>query len=86
MDVVVHYQLPSTRENYIHRSGRTARADNPGLSVAMVGPKDFKSYKKVSSNMTEFPIENRRLTVLRPAVEVARKIFKIERLKTRLVL
>ena len=39
VDTVIHYQLPPTREAYIHRSGRTARADNPGLSIATVGAK-----------------------------------------------
>ncbi|KAL5262230.1 hypothetical protein ACHWQZ_G007821 [Mnemiopsis leidyi] len=83
VDTVIHYQLPHTREAYIHRSGRTARADNPGLSVAIVGPKDFKSYKKIASQMSEFPTEGKRLRVLRPAVDLARQIFKVERLKTR---
>ena len=39
VDTVIHYQLPSSKEAYIHRSGRTARASNSGLSIAMVGPK-----------------------------------------------
>lgn len=83
VDTVIHYQLPATREAYIHRSGRTARAENSGLSIALVGPKDFKSYRKVSSNMSEFPMENARLRELRPALKIARDIFRIERLHTR---
>lgn len=33
---VVHYQLPDKDEYYTHRSGRTARAGNNGVSLALV--------------------------------------------------
>ncbi len=33
---VVHYQLPDQTEYYTHRSGRTARAGNTGVSLALV--------------------------------------------------
>src|SRR5690606_24054582 len=33
---VVHYQLPDQTEYYTHRSGRTARAGNTGISLALV--------------------------------------------------
>ncbi len=33
---VVHYSLPSSFENYVHRSGRTGRAGAVGVSVAIV--------------------------------------------------
>lgn len=45
---VVHYQLPSDPKIYIHRSGRTARAQKDGLSVILEGPEDFLSYKSIS--------------------------------------
>ena len=31
----------------MHRSGRTARASNLGLSVMFVGPEDAKNYHKI---------------------------------------
>jgi len=36
LSYVVHYQLPESEEYYTHRSGRTARAGNSGLSMAFV--------------------------------------------------
>lgn len=33
---VIHYHLPDDIENYIHRSGRTARAGKSGISIAIV--------------------------------------------------
>jgi superfamily II DNA/RNA helicase len=36
MPVVVHYDLPRSADDYTHRSGRTARAGDSGLSVSFV--------------------------------------------------
>lgn len=35
---VVHYQLPASADMYVHRCGRTARAGNAGVAVALVTP------------------------------------------------
>lgn len=45
--LVVHYQVPRTVDVYIHRSGRTARAGNEGLSIVMVAPEELKLFKKI---------------------------------------
>ena len=37
---VIHHQLPEQLEYYTHRSGRTARAGNKGMSLALVHPKE----------------------------------------------
>jgi superfamily II DNA/RNA helicase len=36
---VIHYDLPADARDYIHRSGRTGRADAPGLVVTLATPK-----------------------------------------------
>ena len=36
---VVHYQLPASVDIYVHRSGRTARAEEEGIAIALVTPK-----------------------------------------------
>ncbi len=41
VDVVIHYDLPATAEDYTHRSGRTGRAGADGAVVAIV-PRDIK--------------------------------------------
>ncbi|EDO19275.1 hypothetical protein Kpol_1036p17 [Vanderwaltozyma polyspora DSM 70294] len=37
---VIHYHLPRTADVYIHRSGRTARANNEGVSVMICSPEE----------------------------------------------
>lgn len=40
IDLVVHYHVPRSADDYVHRSGRTARAANSGVSVLLCGPKE----------------------------------------------
>jgi ATP-dependent RNA helicase DDX24/MAK5 len=47
VDHVIHYQLPRTVDLYVHRSGRTARKQESGISVMFCCPEDLKSYKTV---------------------------------------
>lgn len=44
---VIHYQVPKTAEIYVHRSGRTARANNTGNALLLIEPQENKNYKKL---------------------------------------
>lgn len=44
---VIHYQVPRTGENYIHRSGRTARGKKEGIAVLFMEPKEVHEYVKL---------------------------------------
>lgn len=48
---VIHYQVPRTSENYVHRSGRTARANNEGITVLIMEPKEMSHYLKLCRNL-----------------------------------
>ena len=37
---VINYDMPHDPEDYVHRVGRTARAQSKGMSVTMVSPDD----------------------------------------------
>lgn len=57
---VIHYNLPDELENYMHRSGRTARAGKTGMSIAIVHSKDLNRIRQIEkSTGTKF----RQLTV-----------------------
>ncbi len=42
---VINYHLPDEIENYTHRSGRTARAGKTGVSISLIGNRDFSKIK-----------------------------------------
>lgn len=48
---VVHYQLPDQIEYYTHRSGRTARAGNTGISLALVNQFEVKKLKQIEREL-----------------------------------
>lgn len=48
---VIHYQVPRTSENYIHRSGRTARANAEGIAVLIMAPGEINDYVKLCRNL-----------------------------------
>ncbi|WP_372756648.1 DEAD/DEAH box helicase [Mariniflexile sp.] len=42
LSFVIHHQLPEQLEYYTHRSGRTARAGNTGISIALIIPGELQ--------------------------------------------
>ncbi|MEM0992622.1 MAG: DEAD/DEAH box helicase [Bacteroidota bacterium] len=42
---VIHYHLPDQNEAYIHRSGRTGRAGNSGVSIALLNTREKSKLK-----------------------------------------
>ncbi|XP_010129448.1 PREDICTED: ATP-dependent RNA helicase DDX24, partial [Buceros rhinoceros silvestris] len=81
---VIHYQVPRTSELYVHRSGRTARAANEGLSLLLIGPDDLINFRKIyktlekSEELPFFPVENKCMTSVKERVNLAQQIEKAE--------
>jgi ATP-dependent RNA helicase DDX24/MAK5 len=48
---VIHYQVPTTGEDYVHRAGRTARADKEGLSILLMEPNEVKFFVKLQKTL-----------------------------------
>jgi len=48
---VVHYQLPDQIEYYTHRSGRTARAGNTGVSLALIQKSELNAIKEIEKEL-----------------------------------
>ena len=44
---VINYNLPDETEQYIHRSGRTGRADKDGISIAIVNLKEKHKIRQI---------------------------------------
>lgn len=44
---VINYDLPRSPKDYIHRIGRTGRAENPGEAISFVTPEDEAHFKVI---------------------------------------
>ncbi|XP_050491285.1 ATP-dependent RNA helicase DDX24 isoform X2 [Bombus huntii] len=81
---VIHYQVPRTSESYVHRSGRTARAQKDGITVLMMEPSEKEYYSKLcktlgrTEDLPMFPVVDRLLIATKERVEIAREIDKLE--------
>lgn len=51
LSYVIHYQLPDQTDYYTHRSGRTARAGNTGLSLSFINQTELLELKKISKDL-----------------------------------
>jgi ATP-dependent RNA helicase RhlE len=45
--LVINYDVPGDAEDYIHRVGRTARAETTGVAVTFINPEDQRKFKKI---------------------------------------
>ena len=44
IDMVINYDVPNDGEDYIHRIGRTARAEASGIAVTFINPKEQRKF------------------------------------------
>ena len=51
LDYVIHYHLPEKTEQYTHRSGRTARAGQSGVSVCLIKTEDLAEIKALEAEL-----------------------------------
>lgn len=49
IDIVINYDVPRDAEEYVHRVGRTARADKEGRAITFVSEKEIGKFKKIES-------------------------------------
>ncbi|XP_024532885.1 DEAD-box ATP-dependent RNA helicase 13 isoform X1 [Selaginella moellendorffii] len=82
---VIHYQLPHSAEMYVHRSGRTARADKDGCSIALISPSEKSKYLTLcralskSSGLTSFPINSGYIPSVEKRIGLALRIDRLLR-------
>lgn len=51
IDLVINFNVPHATEDYIHRIGRTARAEQTGTAITFVEEKDKRRFKKMNENL-----------------------------------
>jgi len=85
---VFNMQLPEIPEQYIHRIGRTGRADKEGMAISFVSPKEEEALLEIEALMdyeipvTEIPshvkIEEQRLEFEKDKVKMATNRRKVD--------
>ncbi|MCQ2311252.1 MAG: DEAD/DEAH box helicase [Paludibacteraceae bacterium] len=45
--LVINYDVPRDAEDYVHRIGRTARAENDGTAVTLISPEDQRHFVRI---------------------------------------
>jgi superfamily II DNA/RNA helicase len=47
INLVINYDVPNDAEDYVHRIGRTARADTTGVALTLINPDDMYKFSKI---------------------------------------
>jgi ATP-dependent RNA helicase RhlE len=58
IDLVINYDVPSDPEDYIHRIGRTARAETTGTAITLVNGRDIRKLKNIEQLIGKSITEN----------------------------
>ena len=48
---VINYELPRSPKDYVHRIGRTGRAESPGDAVSLITPEEQHHFKIIQKKM-----------------------------------
>lgn len=70
VDLVVHFDPPNDHKDYLHRSGRTARAGAEGTVVALVQPDQLREVQRLHEAASVSPI----VDVVHPGHPVVREV------------
>ena len=85
VECVIHYQVPASADTYVHRSGRTARAERDGIAIAFVTPKEHVRFRALlhsighEDGIPEFPVDLSLLAECRARVRLAVKYDSLTR-------
>ncbi len=47
ISLVINYNVPNDAEDYVHRVGRTARADKTGVAITLIDPEDQNRFHRI---------------------------------------
>jgi ATP-dependent RNA helicase RhlE len=48
---VINYELPRSPKDYLHRIGRTGRAESPGTAISLICPDDIHHFRVIQKKM-----------------------------------
>lgn len=84
VDLIVHYHVPRAADVYVHRSGRTARADKTGLSILLCSPEEVVPTRRLIAKVHSSTDRGTRKNFFVQTLDMDRKL--VNRLKSRVTL
>lgn len=51
IEIVINYNSPNEAEDYVHRVGRTARADKSGLAITLINEEEIGKFKRIEDQL-----------------------------------
>ncbi|VDB87900.1 Bgt-1130, partial [Blumeria graminis f. sp. tritici] len=86
MQLIIHYHLPRTADMYVHRSGRTARAEASGTSILMCAPEEVVGTRRLVAKVHAQNVisSGSKLKNYLKSLDIDRKV--VARLKPRMML
>lgn len=80
---VIHYHLPDDVEGYTHRSGRTGRAGNQGISIALIEPRESRRLKMIEKTLPD-PFREGRIPTAREIIsnQIQHRISSMDQVDT----
>jgi superfamily II DNA/RNA helicase len=49
IDLVINFDAPHDAEDYVHRVGRTARAEATGIALTLINPDDMEKFHRIEN-------------------------------------
>lgn len=90
VDLVIHYHVPRAADAYVHRSGRTARADQTGRSILLCAPEEVVPTRRLIAKVhaegkgrgnnhfvQTLDMDRKLASRLKPRVTLAKKIADV---------
>ncbi|KAI1763716.1 DEAD-domain-containing protein [Hypoxylon sp. FL1150] len=84
VDLVVHYHVPRAADAYVHRSGRTARAERTGLSILLCAPEEVVPTRRLIAKVHSSTDKGSKKNFFVQTLDMDRKL--VNRLKPRVTL
>ncbi|KAI0113342.1 ATP-dependent RNA helicase MAK5 [Daldinia grandis] len=84
VDLVVHYHVPRAADVYVHRSGRTARANKTGLSILLCSPDEVVPTRRLIAKVHSSADKGSRKNFFVQTLDMDRKL--VNRLKSRVTI
>ncbi len=81
IELIINYDVPHDAEDYVHRVGRTARANASGVAITLINDHDMKRFKRIEElierKIIKLPSPVKRNVLSAKAHEKGHRVHKI---------